>query len=129
MPITKYVSEWLARVEDDMLSASVLLRESSPPNTTCFLCQQAAEKCFKAFLAFSEKHVRKIHNLPQLVDFCAEIDPSFKSLDADAKHLTAFYVETRYPADMPEFTLSQAKAAYEAALRIKEFVMLKIDQK
>lgn len=36
------------------------------------------------------------------------------------------YVTARYPGDYPEFTLDECKKAYEAALRIKKFVVDKI---
>ncbi|KKU73945.1 MAG: HEPN domain protein [Parcubacteria group bacterium GW2011_GWA2_47_26] len=71
MPKTKYVMQWLERANDDLDSADVLAREGGSLSIICFLAQQAAEKCLKAFLAFSEQHVRKIHDLEELVLLCA----------------------------------------------------------
>ena len=38
----------------------------------------------------------------------------------------AAYVTTRYAGDYPEFTLDECKKGYEAALRVKEYVIEKI---
>lgn len=52
MPMTKYVADWLARADEDLRSAELLLQKDGPPNAICFHAQQAAEKLLKGFLAF-----------------------------------------------------------------------------
>ena len=47
-------------------------------------------------------------------------------LKDDAVFLNTFYIETRYPGDYPAFFTKEAKQAYEAALRVKVFVLDKI---
>lgn len=47
----------------------------------------------------------------------------------EAKFLTDFYVTTRYPGDYPEFTWRDAETAYEAAQRVKEFVLKKLKRR
>ena len=125
MSVTKYVASWLANAEDDLKSAEVMLKHNLA-NPACFHCQQCAEKCLKGFLAFNEKHIRKIHDLPEMLDLCGAIDSSLLELKTDAEYLMGFYIEARYPDDYPQFNLSDAKKAYESALRIKEFVTGKI---
>lgn len=61
--ITTYVADWLKRADEDTQVAEVLLTAGGLPNSVCFHSQQAAEKYFKAFLAFQEKHIRKVHDL------------------------------------------------------------------
>lgn len=41
-------------------------------------------------------------------------------------YLTQFYIETRYPGDIPEFSFDEGKQAFEFALRIKELVLRKM---
>lgn len=48
--MTKYVSEWLQRAEDDLKTIEVLLREGVALRMVCFHAQQAAEKCMKGYL-------------------------------------------------------------------------------
>lgn len=126
MPMTKYVADWLVRADEDIDIAELAIKEKGPTNPICFHTQQAAEKYLKAFLAFHEKHIRKIHDLEDLLITCKEIDASFGELRDDAQYLNQFYIETRYPADMPDFTFNDAKKSYEVALRVKKFVLAKL---
>lgn len=126
MPMTKYVADWIARADEDIYTAELLLKEKGAPNQICFHAQQAAEKYLKAFLAFYEKHIRKIHDLDSLSAECYEIDHSFSEIRADGTYLTGFYLGARYPGDMPEFDLEEGKKALESAKRIKSFVLTKI---
>lgn len=125
MTITKYVSDWFARAEDDLVTARLLLKENTSPNQVCFHGQQAAEKYLKGFLAYHDNHIRKIHDLELILKHCQTIHSSFESLDSDAQFLTQFYIESRYPDDFIEFGREDAKKALEAALNIKEFVLSK----
>src|SRR3989338_5345144 len=121
--------EWARYAEEDLAMASLALKETGPPNQICFHAQQAAEKYLKGFLVFSGRAVEKNHLLRYLLELCEEIDASFLELRDDAIYLTQFYIETRYPGDIPEFNPSEATQAFEPALRIKEFVLLKISNK
>jgi HEPN domain-containing protein len=56
----------------------------------------------ESLLIPDEKNIRDIHN--------------------DLVVLNRYYIETRYPGDYPEFTADEAREAFGAALRIKEFV-------
>lgn len=129
MNMTKFVAQWLARADDDIKISQLALGEDGPPNPICFHCQQAAEKYLKAFLAHHGKHIRKVHNLENLLQNCRDIDKSFHELFDDASYLSQFYVESRYPGDYPEFTLQDTKKALEAALIVKDFVLEKINKK
>ena len=124
--ISKYVADWFARGDDDLKTAETLLGEEGIPNVICFHTQQAGEKYLKGFLAHHEKHIRKIHDLDTLVNACKDVDASFESL-RDATHcLAQFYVESRYPDDYIEFHRGDAEKAFDAALRIKAFVVEKL---
>lgn len=77
-------------------------------------------------MVFHKHEIEKRHQLRYLLDLCEELDPSFRELADDTIYLTQFYIETRYPGDIPEFSLPECKKGYESALRIKEFVLRKI---
>ena len=129
MDATKYVHDWFERGDEDLKAAEILITENGSPNPVCFHSQQAGEKYLKGFLAHQEKHVRKVHDLQLLLEFCIRLDFSFEALKVNAVFLNKFYVETRYPGDYPEFTPSEARQAFEAAKSIKEFVLEKIAAK
>lgn len=126
MIITKYVTDWLVRADEDILMAELAIKNDGPPNLICFHAQQAAEKCLKAFLSFRGFTIRKIHDLPALIAECAKFDTAFLELKEDTIYLTQFYIETRYPGDMPTFNITEAKKALNVALNIKKFILSKI---
>jgi len=118
--------EWVKRANDDELSLEAILKEGGAPNTACFLSQQMGEKYLKAFLVHKKKWYPKVHALDALWELCNKIDSSFEELKNDAVFLNDFYVTTRYPGDYPSFSMKDALEAYEAALRVKDFVLKKI---
>ena len=118
--------EQIKRADDDELSLEAIFKEGGAPNTACFLCQQMGEKYLKAFLVNKKKWYPKVHALDALWELCNKIDSSFEDIKKDAVFLNDFYVTTRYPGDYPTFSMQDAKEAYEAALRIKDFVLKKI---
>lgn len=125
--LTKYVSDWFARGDDDLALVKLILEQGTgSANLACFHAQQVAEKYLKGFLAYRDLHVRKIHDLEILLKDCETVDPSFSQLQDDARFLIRFYAESRYPDDYVEFSRQDAEVAYAATLRIKEFVLSKV---
>ena len=70
MALTNYVRQWLGRADEDIQTAEILLREETSANIICFHSQQAGEKFLKGFLAFHEKHIRKIHDMSAILAEC-----------------------------------------------------------
>lgn len=62
-----------------------------------------------------------------LVNLCSMVDGSFKEILDDANFLTDFAVEIRYPDDWYEPSLDEVQKAYNIALKIKNYVINKID--
>ncbi|TSC68357.1 MAG: HEPN domain-containing protein [Parcubacteria group bacterium Gr01-1014_66] len=83
----KYTADWFARGDDDLKTIEILLAREGIPAVICFHAQQTGEKYLKGFLAFHEKHVRKIHDLAVLLDACRVVDPTFEALREDARFL------------------------------------------
>jgi HEPN domain-containing protein len=54
------------------------------------------------------------------------VDKSFVELMPQARLLNQFYTESRYPDDYIEFSLQDAKDGYEAAEKIRDFVLSKV---
>lgn len=122
----KLAGEWVKKANDDHKSARVILEEGGYYGTTCFLSQQIAEKCLKAFLIFSGKKIHKIHDLVMLLNECKKIEHSFKELEKECVLLSVYYIETRYPLDMPiDYSKKEAADALKAAEKISSFVLTK----
>lgn len=117
--------EWMKYAEEDLHMAKLAVSEKGPPNQICFHAQQTAEKYIKGFLVLHGKQFEKTHQLPYLLDVCITIDNSFESLKEYMFYLTRFYIETRYPGNIPEFNKNEAEKALSAALEIKKFILEK----
>ncbi len=118
--------EWQKYAEEDGQIVEIALREGGPPNQICFHAQQMAEKYLKGFLVFSGKRFEKRHQLDFLLGLCRDVDLSFQDITEEVQYLADYYVETRYPGDIPDFSVEECRKAFEAAGRIKEFVLNKI---
>ncbi|MDP3772003.1 MAG: HEPN domain-containing protein [bacterium] len=122
------VAEWIKRGEDDEQNVrSILLHRDGTPNAACLLSHQMAEKYLKAFLVLTKKWFPRIHPLDKLVELCEEIDISFRELNDTAADLNPFYTPARYPGDYPDFSWKDAEEASLLALRIKEFVLPRLE--
>ncbi len=118
--------EWFKKAGDDEISIKAILIGGGGFSTACFLSQQLAEKYLKGFLVFHSKTFPKVHDLLELETLLLRFEPGIKEYEKELDLLSTYYFETRYPGDYPEFTFEEAKKAFEAALKIKEFVLSKI---
>ena len=120
--------EWENYALEDEQIIMLALKEDGPPNQICLHAQQMAEKYLKGFLAFHKNIPLKTHNLESLIDECGKYDASFLELKEEIVLLKTFYIEARYPGDIIEFSLQEAKEGYEAAKKIKDFVSEKVEE-
>jgi len=118
---------WLKIVADDLNSAKKLL-EAEIFSTSIYHCQQAAEKALKAYLAFGECKILKIHDLVRLVELCCNLDTDFERMYDYAESLNPFSTKFRYPTefDIPDY--EDTKKAIEQTERVVNFVLGKIEQ-
>jgi HEPN domain-containing protein len=118
------VQEWLTKADEDFEFARINLSEQKPfPAQICFHFQQSVEKYLKAYIIANELGFRKTHDLPLLLNQCANLEPRFESLAEGCEFLATFYVETRYPVHWPvDFSHDQALKAHQSAKAIREFV-------
>jgi len=121
----------LQRAESDLKVAKHMLEIDEPPtDAVCFHCQQAIEKYLKAFLTFQNVRVKKIHDLEALLNLCIEIDKEFENLDKEKiSSLSFFAVEVRYPDEFYIPTIDEARENLEIALKVKEFILKKLNIK
>jgi HEPN domain-containing protein len=117
---------WLEKAAEDEGVAKEILDGKKFPAPTCFHCQQMAEKMLKALLIFNNVDVPKVHDLVALKSLLEQIISDISEINGDLLLLNQYYIETRYPGDYPEFSFKDAQEAFEAALRIKDFILGKI---
>ncbi|MGH9363332.1 MAG: HEPN domain-containing protein [Thermoanaerobaculia bacterium] len=87
---------WMQQAVADLEAAEDSLK-TQHFEWACFQSQQAAEKALKAFIYLHGRTSVLSHSLADLVREAGALDASFASLLAEAKHLDAFYIPTRYP--------------------------------
>ncbi|MEK7146790.1 MAG: HEPN domain-containing protein [Patescibacteria group bacterium] len=122
----KIYQGWFKKAEEDEAAARDIIEAAHFFSPACFHSQQMAEKYLKGLLIYHNKNFVKTHDLIQLEELLADIEPEIKKYEIEITTLNRYYIETRYPGDYPEFNLEEAQEAFKAAQRIKEFVLDKI---
>jgi HEPN domain-containing protein len=128
-PFDLQAMEWIRKAQDDELNAVAILKHrDGTPSMVCFISQQITEKCLKAFLIHAVRDYPKVHLVDKLLELCIKEDDSFSVFKNDAILLNEYYIEARYPDSMSvdDFTWEMAEQAYNAAKKIKDFVLGKI---
>ena len=121
MADSKRFRDWYVNAKTDLESANILFRYHGDPATVAFHCQQAVEKALKGFILSHTKRLYDGHSLVFLCKKAAEIDPLFSDCRRDLAYLNQFYIESRYPADMPhEMTREEAKHCLDISMRVFE---------
>ena len=118
------VGQRLHKADIDVDAADAML--SSERNLfypVCFHCQQAAEKCLKAFLTWHQVEFPKTHSIRELLNVAKTVDPSLAEHLMEAATLTVYGVEVRYPSDVPEPDSAEAATAFDLAKNVRDAVL------
>jgi len=130
MPDSMNYVDWLEKARNDLLAAEAIMAyyESPPTDTVCYHCQQVAEKCLKAFLIAKAKKLLKIHDLIDLLEKCTKIDTSCETIRDQIDSLDGFYIESKYPPDIPTvIPIDETKSAVVNAREIYKFFCEKLE--
>ena len=121
--------EWISKAEGDYRSADVLLHQIEIPeiDTTCFHCQQCAEKYVKAFLTEKDIDFPRNHDLVRLLELCLTVDAGFEKIRNQLRRLENYGVVIRYPG--MTVPLEMAHEAFENATQVRAFVRKKLKVK
>jgi HEPN domain-containing protein len=122
------VGEWITKAEHDLGMAELAIANKPEyKDLICFHCQQSAEKYLKAYLIRLDITFKKSHSLIYLLDLLATVESVPDNLYETAEILEDYGVEVRYPGNGIELDKEDMHEAYQAALRIKEFVKKQMD--
>ncbi len=114
--------EWFESALSDFEYAQIGLKQVEIFPQVAFLSQQTAEKFLKGFLVLNGVEPAQIHDLPKLLDDCAKLNPELEKLRDACELLTGFYIESRYPPDIPEYAKEEINEAFESAKLVKETI-------
>lgn len=95
--------KWLERVNYDIDTAEAMY-VTRRYIYAVFMCQQALEKCFKAFMAFKEMEIVPIHNLRRLAEMTGVIGEVTQEELKKIDFLSQYYLNARYKDDIEELS-------------------------
>lgn len=124
---SKRFADWLKRGLADLSAAHLLYDNNHDMSLVAFHCPQAVEKTLKGFILASNGDLVCGHSLLVLNKHAATIDKEFGQFRKDCAYLNQYYIETRYPADVPfEVAISDAKECLDIANSLVSLVNSKI---
>lgn len=119
----KLVLEWLARSEEDLGVARLLIIEEKRwLGAGAYHCQQAVEKALKAWLTWNEIVFSKTHDLETLLHLGREIEPELAAFAEHARNLTPMATGFRYPGENIALTQSEADKLFDQANAVYGYV-------
>jgi HEPN domain-containing protein len=114
---------WLEKAKDDLKAAELLLTSEETSEMAAFHCQQCIEKALKGYLLFVTHFNVDGHNLTYLCRQAIKYDAHFTQWLEESTVLNKFYIETRYPADIPlEIKSDYVKTVYKIAADMYNFI-------
>ena len=114
---------WIEKADNDVITArQTLLLPDGPTDTVCFHAQQATEKALKALMTCHGIAFPKIHDLVRLLDIALPLMPQLDDYRERFAEMSAYAVQTRYPAHWPSPGRDQALRAMAVAQEILAMV-------
>lgn len=125
---SKNSQKWLNFAKHDLDLAFLINRDSGFTDTVCYFCHQTAEKALKALLITNGIiDFPHIHNLKSLSKQAIKFYPQLEEFELSVKELNKYYIETKYPADMPvDYSQEEAGKAMGMAEEIYNFAEKKM---
>ena len=117
--------EWIEIAEGDWLAGQRELAAPTPVcHVVCFLAQQCAEKCLKAFLEEQQTAFKKDHDLVALLDLGGTAFPELDPWRPQLSHLGTFGIAVRYPG--PRADMEAATRAMSVAREVRGIVRTRL---
>jgi len=116
--------QWIMRADDDLRLAELIQKDNDPIYwAIAFHAQQCAEKALKGVLTFHDIRAGKTHNIENLLRLSSPVVDGLKKLKEQAKTLSTYAIDSRYPVPHGDVSNNEAIEAVEIARRIFECVL------
>ena len=126
MADSKRYLDWYKKSRDDMRAAEILENAGADNSLVAFHCQQSIEKILKGYILKNTHRLLDGHSLIYLIRQASKFDGDIRKYSKDCAFVNQFYVETRYPADVPdEVDESELKECLTIASDVMEHIMNK----
>lgn len=93
--------DWYNKASKDFNAAKILFEHEGDYSLVAFHCQQAIEKTLKGYILENTHKLVDGHSLVYLCRQVNNFDTNIRSFLKDCAYVNQFYIETRYPADLP----------------------------
>lgn len=124
---SRHYFDWLEFASADLAAAKVLLGVDYCTNPAAFHCQQSIEKALKGYLLYKGMHNIDGHNLTWLCKQAMRYDQKFRDWLDESAQLNHYYIETRYPSDIPLNLDSKViERLYKMASDMYDFICLEV---
>jgi HEPN domain-containing protein len=127
MAVSEEIQEWLDKADEDWRVAEILLRSGEELTLPCmFHLQQMLEKLLKALIIARGRRIERTHDLDRLAQQseALEIEGLLNLCDT----LTIFAVNGRYPGDLPEVSIREARSYCTLAEEIGKQLVQRITE-
>ena len=123
-PKLEMTKQWIMRADDDLRLAKLILKDNDPAYwAIAFHAQQCAEKALKGVLTFHDIRAGKTHNIENLLRLSSPVVDGLEKLKEQAKTLSTYGVDSRYPVPHGDVSNNEAIEAVETAKKIFECVL------
>lgn len=123
-PKLEITQQWIMRAEDDLRLAELIQKDDDPIYwAIAFHTQQCAEKALKGLLTFHDIRAGKTHNIENLLRLSSPVVDGLEKFIEQAKILSTYAVDSRYPVSHGEVSNNEAIEAIETARKIFECVL------
>jgi len=125
------VRKWMSIAASDLAAGQALA--ISPQSAlwihVAFHAQQSVEKMLKAYLVLQDIDPPFSHNIGQILELCAQHGGAGWAREVDdARRLTPFAVQSRYPFEQDELQRSEIEELLGIASRVGQIVGAVIEQ-
>jgi HEPN domain-containing protein len=118
---------WISKAKQDLRAAEFELTAKPPlAADIVFHCQQAAEKAMKGYLTWHDRPFRKTHDLVEIGQQVADLEPELEPLLRRAAALTEYAWKFRYPGDPEEPTQEEADEALAIAREVFDAILARL---
>jgi len=123
-PKLEMTRQWIMRAEDDLRLAELIQKDDDPIYwAIAFHAQQCAEKALKGLLTFHDIRAGKTHDIENLIRLSSPVVDELERLTEQAKTLSAYAVDSRYPVPHGDVSKNEAIEAIKTARKIFECVL------
>lgn len=127
--LEELINSWFNKANSDLKVAKTILKHTPDlTDSICFHSQQAVEKYLKAFLLKLNIKIERTHDLSYLCKLIRKKVNVPKEYFEICSQLTQYAITVRYPLEIEEPSLKEAKNSVTSAQKIIKWIKKEIQE-